>query len=30
MRHLGGHTTSEVRLLSPRLTIRDSTAPPSA
>ncbi|MFD8500088.1 LacI family DNA-binding transcriptional regulator [Amycolatopsis sp. NPDC059657] len=28
MRHLGGHTTPEIRLLSPRLTTRDSTAPP--
>jgi DNA-binding LacI/PurR family transcriptional regulator len=28
MRHLGGHTTSEVRLLSPHLTVRNSTAPP--
>ena len=28
VRQLRGHTTPEVRLLSPRLTTRDSTAPP--
>jgi DNA-binding LacI/PurR family transcriptional regulator len=30
VRRLGGHTTPEIRLLSPRLTVRDSTAAPPA
>ena len=30
VRRLAGHTTPEVRLLSPRLTVRDSTAAPHA